>query len=292
MILLSDIVDVLVCGQRSGTDAGLNTQSLCNHIVGTGGQDRRSGAATVLDIGIATEEVAVTLNLHCILTRTGKHDLAVLRLCFHVGAEVDDSTVHQLCLAQITALTSRVIIVLDALHLAEMEEILSLNHDAQRAASNLNDCTAGTDRTHAKDSALQEAARRTLVIEHAAAHLSKVTGTAVFRHIDLQHVVAVIDEIADFQVIVVETAGAAGQFLSSRNILVLLIHSIVSGGRDSLRSKALCLSGIGFVLRSGLLNGRSSVLRSGNRGGHLVDIGDGGVLHFVLVHGISLLFRT
>ena len=66
MVLLSDIVDVLVCGQRSGTDAGLNTQSLCNHIVGTGGQDRRSGAATVLDIGIATEEVAVTLNLHCI----------------------------------------------------------------------------------------------------------------------------------------------------------------------------------------------------------------------------------
>ena len=173
-----------------------------------------------------------------------------------------------------------------------MEEVLSLNHDAQRAASDFNDCATGTDRSHTEDPALQEAARRTLVVEHAAAHLSEVTGAAVFRHIDLQHIVAVIDEITDFEVVVIEAASVTGQLLCSRNVLVFLVYSFVSRGRNSLRSGAINLCGTGgFVLRNELLNGRNSVLRSGYRGVHLVNVGDGGVLHFVLVHGISLLYK-
>ena len=283
MELVGHVVNVLIGRQSSSTDAGLYAQGLSNDVVGTGRQDRCCGAGAFLDIGVAAEEVTIALELHSVLAGAREDDLAIFRLGFQIGAEVDDSAVHQFGFAQETALTSGFIIVLDALHLREMEEVLGLNHHAQRTTGNFNDRAAVTDRTDTENLALQEAAGAALVVSHTAAHLCEVTGAAVFRHIDFQHIVAIVNEGTNLQIVVIEAARSTGSF---RDIVLVLY--VVSRGGNGL-DRVFFLSRLGG--RSNALSVFHSLLRRGNRGGHLVGLDGGGVQHFVLVHGIGLLCR-
>jgi hypothetical protein len=86
-----------------------------------------------------------------------------------------------------------------------------------------------------------------LIVSNAAAHLSQVTSAAVFGHIDMQHIVAVINESTNRQIIIIEAASR------TRNLIDFFVNALIGGGAASVASFASCGSdtGAAFTFSSG-----------------------------------------
>ena len=112
-----------------------------------------------------------------------------------------------------------------------------------------------------------------LVVSNAAAHLSQVTSAAVFGHIDMQHIVAVINESTNRQVIIIEAASR------TRNLIDFFVNALIGGS---------CFGSLFRFLRFRYRRGVYIFFRCSSDSS-FIGFNGSGIQHFIFVHGICLL---